>query len=150
MALLPANRVDLSGLLLLWAIAGIGQTLVNVPTQTLIADRVAVEVQGRVYGAHFAWSHLWWGFSYPLAGLLVSHFPTQNFFYSSLMGFVLLAIVCLAFKPNHLIHLNSGLWHKHLHTHDEHHKHSHSPSTIIQNSHNHLHFHHVTQQEFSH
>lgn len=54
LALLPANRANFAGLLLLWAIAGIGQTLVNVPTQTLIADRVAVEVQGRVYGAHFA------------------------------------------------------------------------------------------------
>ena len=72
LALLPANLVNLGGLLVLWAIAGIGQTLVNVPTQTLIADspeerlcqRVAVEVQGRVYGAHFAWSHLWWSCNY--------------------------------------------------------------------------------------
>lgn len=82
MALLPANLVNLSGLLLLWAIAGVGQTLVNVPTQTLIADRVAVEVQGRVYGAHFAWSHLWWAIAYPLAGWMGSHFPTYNFFFS--------------------------------------------------------------------
>jgi len=149
LALLPANQADLNGLLLLWAIAGVGQTLVNVPTQTLIADRVAVEVQGRVYGAHFAWSHLWWGFSYPLAGWIVSRFPIQNFFYSSLMGFVLLAIVCLAFKPNHLIDLDGGLWHEHSHTHDKHHTHTHSPDTIIENSHDHLHFHPNTQQEFS-
>lgn len=40
LALLPANVTNLVGLLLLWAIAGAGQTLVNVPTQTLIADRV--------------------------------------------------------------------------------------------------------------
>jgi NRE family putative nickel resistance protein-like MFS transporter len=149
MALLPANLVSLSGLLLLWAIAGVGQTLVNVPTQTLIADRVAVEFQGRVYGAHFALSHLWWGFSYPFAGWLGGHFPTQNFFYSSLMGFAVLAIVYLALKPRNLTNLDSGLWHEHTHTHDEHHTHTHSPNTIIQNSHSHLHFHPVMQQEFS-
>jgi MFS transporter, NRE family, putaive nickel resistance protein len=148
MALVPAHRVDLSGLLLLWAIAGVGQTLVNVPTQTLIADRVSLEIQGRVYGAHFAWSHLWWGFSYPLAGWLVSYVPTQNFFYSSLIGSALLAIVCVAFKPNHLINLDNGVWHEHLHTHDGDHQHSHSSNAIIQNSHNHLHFHPVIQQEY--
>ena len=79
MALLPANLVNLSGLLLLWEIAGVGQTLVNVSTQTLIVDQVAVEVQGRVYGAYFAWSHLWWAIAYPLAGWMGSHFPTHNF-----------------------------------------------------------------------
>ncbi|WP_019500592.1 MFS transporter [Pseudanabaena sp. PCC 6802] len=144
-ALLPANLVNLSGLLLLWAIAGVGQTLVNVPTQTAIADRVAVEVQGRVYGAHFAWSHLWWGFSYPLAGCMVSHFPNQNFFYSSLIGLALLAIVYLAFKPRNLDDLEDGLWHEHHHRHDEQHMHIHSPNTIIQDSHSHLHFHSITQ-----
>ena len=106
MALLSANLVNLGGLLLLWAIAGTGQTLVNVPTQTLIADRVAVEAQGRVYGAHFAWSHLWWAFAYPLAGWIGSRSPTHNFFYSSLIGFVLLVIVYLALKPQNLTKLD--------------------------------------------
>jgi MFS transporter, NRE family, putaive nickel resistance protein len=41
-----------------------------VPTQTLLADLIAPEFQGRVYGAHFAWSHLWWVLAYPLAGWL--------------------------------------------------------------------------------
>lgn len=150
LALLPANWVNLGGLLLLWSIAGVGQTLVNVPTQTLIADRVAVEVQGRVYGAHFAWSHLWWAFSYPLAGWMGSRLSTHNFFYSSLIGSVLLVIAYLAFKPKLLTALDGGLWHEHDHTHDELHTHNHSPNTNIQNSHNHLHFHPITPQEFSH
>jgi MFS transporter, NRE family, putaive nickel resistance protein len=150
MALLPANLVNLSELLLLWAIAGVGQTLVNVPTQTLIADRFAVEMQGRVYGAHFAWSHLWWAIAYPLAGWMGSRFPTHNFFYSSLMGSVLFVIMYLAFKPQNLTSLDSRLWHEHNHMHDEHHMHDHSPNATIQDSHNHLHFHPVTQQEFSH
>lgn len=150
MVLLPANHVDLRELFLLWGIAGIGQTLVNVPTQTLIAERVAVEVQGRVYGTHFALSHLWWGLSYPLAGWLVSAFPNHNFFYSSLLGFILLTIVAIALKPGNLASSDRGLWHEHFHTHDEHHAHSHISNTVMQNPHHHLHFHNFLQQELDH
>jgi MFS transporter, NRE family, putaive nickel resistance protein len=150
LALLPANGANLSGLLPLWLIAGIGQTLVNLPTQTLIADRVSVEAQGRVYGAHFAWSHLWWMFAYPLAGWLGKYSPPTNFFYSSLIGFGLLVIVYLAFNPRKLNQLDSGLWHEHSHTHDEQHSHEHSAYAMIQDDHNHLHFHPVTPGKFSH
>jgi MFS transporter, NRE family, putaive nickel resistance protein len=147
LALLPANFTNLGGLLVLWAIAGVGQTLVNVPTQTLIADRVAVEVQGRVYGAHFAWSHLWWAFSYPLAGWMGSSLPTHNFFYTGLIGLGLLAIVYVAFKPRKLTDVQAGLWHEHEHIYDERHLHRHSPDLTAQNPHDHLHFH---SQDSSH
>ncbi|MBD2578174.1 MFS transporter [Oscillatoria sp. FACHB-1406] len=140
LALLPANVANLGGLLVLWAIAGIGQTLVNLPTQTLIADRVAVEIQGRVYGAHFAWSHLWWAFSYPLAGWMGSHFPAQSFFYSSLISAVLLILVRFAFNPTRGRMANNGLWHEHEHIHDEHHAHHRSTNGTIP-THRHLHFH---------
>lgn len=137
LALLPAHHVFFSGLLLLWAIAGIGQTLVNVTTQTVIADRVAVEVQGRVYGAHFALSHLWWAFAYPLAGWMGSHLSTY-FFYSSLLGLGLFMVMFVMFKPHHLIKLKRGLWHEHDHDHNDlsHHHHGHSAT-----QHTHLHFH---------
>jgi MFS transporter, NRE family, putaive nickel resistance protein len=143
LALLPANWVDLGGLLLLLAVAGVGQTLVNVSTQTLIADRVAVTLQGRVYGAHFAWSHLWWAFSYPLAGWMGSRFPAANFLYSSLIGSVLLVAIYLVFKPRQQTELtSSGQWHEHDHRHDKHHQHDRS----IQESHSHLHFHRVVHE----
>ena len=141
LALLPANFANLGGLLVLWMIAGIGQTLVNVPTQTLIANRVAVEVQGRVYGAHFAWSHLWWAFSYPLAGWMGSNLPTHNFFYGGLIGFGLFVVVYVAFKPRQLTDLQAGLWHEHNHNYDEEHLHKHSPHLTAQIPHCHLHFH---------
>ncbi len=145
LALLPANLVNLGGLLVLWAIAGIGQTLVNVPTQTLIAERVAVEVQGRVYGAHFAWSHLWWTLAYPLAGWLGSNSPTHNFFYTSLIGAGLLVLMYLAFKPWKLTNCQGGLWHEHDHLHDdEHHSHVHSTTLTTDSPHHHLHFHRIT------
>jgi MFS transporter, NRE family, putaive nickel resistance protein len=81
LALLPANYASLPVLMILWLLAGIGQSFVNLPTQTLIADRIATDAQGRVYGAHFAWSHLWWVISYPLAGWLGSNFAEVEFFY---------------------------------------------------------------------
>lgn len=141
LAVLPANFANLSGLLVLWTIAGVGQTLVNVPTQTLITDRVAVELQGRVYGAHFAWSHLWWAFAYPLAGWMGSSLPTHNFLDSGLIGLGLLAIGYVVLKPRKLIDVQSGLWHEHEHLHDERHLHQHSPDLIPQSPHHHLHFH---------
>jgi MFS transporter, NRE family, putaive nickel resistance protein len=140
LALLPANFANLAGLLALWAVAGAGQTLVNVPTQALIADRVALEAQGRVYGAHFAWSHLWWAFSYPLAGLLGNQLPTHNFFYSGLAGFALLLLICLALNPQKLIKAKDGLWHEHPHS-DEDKYHLHEHLGAMKDSHNHLHFH---------
>jgi MFS transporter, NRE family, putaive nickel resistance protein len=149
-ALFPANWANLSSLLVLWAIAGIGQTLVNVPTQTLIADRVAVELQGRVYGAHFAWSHLWWAFSYPLAGWMGSHLPTSNFFYSSLIASALWILFYLVLAPRSQTELNSGIWHEHEHSHNKHHQHYHSWSGAMPEPHIHLHFHDSTQHELSH
>jgi MFS transporter, NRE family, putaive nickel resistance protein len=145
LAVLPANSVNLGGLLILWAIAGSGQTLVNVTVQNLIADRVATEIQGRVYGAHFAWSHLWWAFSYPLAGFLGQYLPRYNFGVSSLVGFLLLIIVCLALQPQKmLIVLQQGRWHEHDHMHDKAHTHQHSVGIISQDAHSHLHFHSLT------
>jgi MFS transporter, NRE family, putaive nickel resistance protein len=140
LALLPANFTNLAGLLVLWAIAGVGQTLVNVPTQTLIADRVAVEVQGRVYGAHFAWSHFWWAFAYPLAGWMGSSLPMHNFFYTGLIGLGLFVVVYVVFKPRQT-DVQAGLWHEHEHIYDERHLHQHSPTLTVQSPHYHLHFH---------
>ncbi len=139
LALFPANFVDLGFLLLLWLVAGIGQTLVNVPTQTLIADRVAVEVQGRVYGAHFAWSHLWWAFSYPLAGWMGNNWVNGTFLGSSLIGATVFGFVYLMFQPDTL---NQGQWHEHEHIHDEHHQHYHKSNLVVhEGAHSHLHFH---------
>jgi NRE family putative nickel resistance protein-like MFS transporter len=105
----------------------------------LIADRVAVEVQGRVYGAHFAWSHLWWVFSYPLAGWMGNYLPNYTFLASSLIGATIFGLVCLLFHSKQDV--NSGLWHEHEHTHDNDHQHRHSSDLNITLSHHHLHFH---------
>jgi MFS transporter, NRE family, putaive nickel resistance protein len=102
LALLPAQFVGLYPLLGLWLLAGVGESLVNVPTQTLLADLIAPELQGRVYGAHFAWSHLWWVLAYPLAGWLgqvsltpgspigQSEAPIPQFFIAGGLGLIVL------------------------------------------------------------
>jgi MFS transporter, NRE family, putaive nickel resistance protein len=140
-ALLPANYVSLPLLLLLWAIAGVGQSFVNLPTQTLIADRIPTDVQGRVYGAHFAWSHLWWAFAYPLAGWLGAHQTSQTFLYGSLIGFVLLVVVQLTLKPQQGDREQKIVWHDHEHFHDRYHQHQHHAGILLDEPHIHPHQH---------
>ncbi|MEH2115265.1 MFS transporter [Nostoc sp.] len=143
LALLPANYANLASLMLLWLVAGAGQNLVNLPTQTLIADRIPTVVQGRVYGAHFPWSHLWWAISYPIAGWLGSNFAEREFLYGSLVGLMLLVVVQITFspQPHEHEHLHYLSQHEHKHIHDEHHQHDHDQEILVGESHNHLHEH---------
>jgi NRE family putative nickel resistance protein-like MFS transporter len=99
LAIIPANWLSLAPVMVLWFMAGAGQNWVNLPVLTLIADRIPGALQGRVYGAHFAWSHLWWVFSYPLAGWLGSTFPHSSFLWGGLIGLVLLLVIHFRFRP---------------------------------------------------
>ncbi|MDV3349179.1 MFS transporter [Leptothoe sp. LEGE 181152] len=145
LTLMTANLTGFGVLLLLWALVGMGTTLVNVPTQTLIASRVAKEAQGRVYGAQFAWSHFWWALAYPLAGWLGHYSPDYHFLYSSLIGSVFLMGIYLWLKPQRLTQLQTGLWHEHEPIHDEHH----ADNGRTQH-HSHLHFHEAMKPGLSH
>ena len=142
-ALLPASYAGLTLLLVLWSIAGAGQTLVNVSAQILIADRTPTEFQGRVYGAQFAWSHLWWVFSYPLAGWLGSHQKDLPFLYGGVIGLVLLVIVQTTLSPKGQEHGHESHWHEHEHEHDEYHRHKHHPGISESEPHLHPHQHPV-------
>jgi predicted MFS family arabinose efflux permease len=99
LAVIPANFVPFAPLLALWLVVGAGQNWVNLPTQTLIADRTPTDAQGRVYGAHFAWSHLWWALAYPLAGWLGSSLTNRGFLYGGLIGLLLLIVVQVFLVP---------------------------------------------------
>lgn len=166
-ALLPANYTNLATLMLLWLVAGAGQSLVNLPTQTLVADRTPAAAQGRVYGALFAWSHLWWALSYPLAGWIGSTFPHVSFLYGGLMGGVLLLLVQLTLSPGQrrfkLIdasvaladghdheHTHVPLWHEHEHRHEEHHQHDHHPGIFMSDPHMHPHQHASLRHRHAH
>lgn len=99
LAVLPANYLTFTPLLFLWMLAGAGQNWVALPTQTLIADRVAAAVQGRVYGAHFAWSHLWWALTYPLAGWMGTRFLHQSYLMGGFVAIVLLGVIFIMLSP---------------------------------------------------
>jgi NRE family putative nickel resistance protein-like MFS transporter len=60
---------------------------------TLLAERTPHRWQGRVYGAHFAWSHLWWLAAYPIAGTLGSRFPESSFAIGGVLSLAVLALV---------------------------------------------------------
>ena len=91
LAILPGDLVTLAPLMAFWLLAGVGQNWVNLPTETLLAERTEEAAQGRVYGAHFAWSHLWWAFAYPLAGFLGSRFTSHAFLIGGLIALAVLA-----------------------------------------------------------
>lgn len=145
-ALLPANYVGLVPLIILWAIAGCGQSFINLSMQTLIADRTPVGIHGRIYGAHFAWSHLWWAGAYPLAGWLGSSFSGQNFLLGGAIGLAMLALLHSLLSPDRFAHTHAEFWHAHAHQHDPPHQHEHSNMSIDLVAHQHRHQH----QDFSH
>ncbi len=94
-AIIFANYVAYNSLLFLWILAGIGQTLADMPSETLIGENIEPKDQGKVYGSHFAFSHLWWAIAYPTAGFLGTQFPEQDFLYGGLLTLVLTAIIFL-------------------------------------------------------
>ena len=51
---LPGDAASLAPPTALWLVAGVEQNWVNLPTETLLAERTEKQAQGRVYGAHFA------------------------------------------------------------------------------------------------
>ncbi len=95
-----ANYIPYNILIIFWAIAGLGQSLAEIPSETLIAENIASADQGKVYGSHFAFSHLWWAITYPIAGFLGSRFPQKEFLYGGLLTLALFFITVLIFKPS--------------------------------------------------
>src|SRR5215217_4028878 len=93
------NHVVFIPLFFLWLLAGFGQTLAEMPSQILVAEQIPKEEHGKVYGAHFAWSHLWWAFAYPIAGYTGTHFKRVEFLIGAGLSAALLFLVILFFYP---------------------------------------------------
>jgi NRE family putative nickel resistance protein-like MFS transporter len=93
------NYVAFIPLVILWLIAGFAQTLAEMPSQILIAEKIEKEEHGKVYGAHFAWSHLWWAFAYPIAGFTGTHFQNKEFLIGAIISIVLFVLITLIFYP---------------------------------------------------
>ena len=95
LAVLPADLSGYAALLALWLVAGFGQNWTGLPTVTLLAERAPEGAQGGIFGAHFAWSHLWWAFAYPLAGWLGVVAPNRAFLYGALIAGAVFTLVVL-------------------------------------------------------
>ncbi|WP_407503303.1 MFS transporter [Elizabethkingia miricola] len=95
-----ANQASFNMLMMLWICAGLGQSLAEMPSETLIAENISSENQGKVYGSHFAFSHLWWAIAYPIAGYLGSQFPQKEFLYGGIMTVICGIIAIVIFKPS--------------------------------------------------
>jgi NRE family putative nickel resistance protein-like MFS transporter len=99
LSITPGNFLSLPFLLIFWVAAGFSQSFVNVPMQTLIADTIPKHRQGRVYGAHFAWSHLWWVLAYPLAGIMGKGLGMPFFFWGGIISLVCTALCWTFLRP---------------------------------------------------
>jgi len=105
-AITTANYVGFSVLLLLWLIAGLGQSLAEIPSETLIGENIEDEQQGKVYGSHFAFSHLWWAIAYPIAGFCGSRFPNRDFLYAGILTLGLLALAFTVSRSKNSSYMN--------------------------------------------
>ena len=99
LAISAANYLSFSTLFIFWIVAGLGQSLAEIPSETLIGENIPAEEQGKVYGSHFAFSHLWWAISYPIAGFIGTNFPERDFLYGGALTLMLLLFVYIFFRP---------------------------------------------------
>ena len=86
------NFVGYPVMLVLWLFAGLGQSLAEMPSETLIGENIAEDEQGKVYGSHFAFSHLWWAIAYPIAGYTGSSYANKDFLLGGVISAALLLI----------------------------------------------------------
>jgi MFS transporter, NRE family, putaive nickel resistance protein len=138
-----ADRSTFLGLILLWLCVGIGKNAIDLPTQIAIGDRIPKHQQGQVYAAHFAWSHLWWGIAYPLAGWLGTAHSEWMFSIAGGIGLVVLVVVQLCFAPAATNHDHQAVDHVHSHAHELSHQHGHDGDI-------HVHAHHHPLIEHTH
>lgn len=91
-----ASIATFGGLLFLWIIAGLGHSFTEIPSQILIAENIELGEQGKAYGSHFAWSHLWWAIGYPIAGFTGIYLKSNGFLISGLFALLLLGILSVS------------------------------------------------------
>lgn len=101
---LLASAVTIAGLapynwlIVLWVFAGAGLSFADMPSQMLIAENISPENQGKAYGSHFAWTHLWWATGYILAGITGSALHRYAFAAGGLASLAILAVLIIRMK----------------------------------------------------
>jgi NRE family putative nickel resistance protein-like MFS transporter len=90
-----SNFVPFGVLTFLWVIAGLGLSYAEMPSQILIAENISKDQQGKAYGSHFAWTHVWWAMGYSFAGLTGTYFKGYEFLAGGLISVVFTIIVII-------------------------------------------------------
>lgn len=103
-AVLSANFVSFNTLIVLWVIAGLGISFADMPSQILIAENIEAGQQGKAYGSHFAWTHVWWATGYIMAGVSGTYLKHSCFLAGGLAALVFLFILLLSVlrQNNHI------------------------------------------------
>jgi NRE family putative nickel resistance protein-like MFS transporter len=94
-SILAANIVSFDIMTILWVFAGIGISFADMPSQILIAENISAGQQGKAYGSHFAWTHVWWATGYILAGITGSYFRNHDFLIGGTLSLAFLSAVWL-------------------------------------------------------
>jgi NRE family putative nickel resistance protein-like MFS transporter len=92
-SILTANIVSYDTMTVLWIFAGIGISFADMPSQILIAENISAGQQGKAYGSHFAWTHVWWATGYILAGITGSYFRNHDFLIGGTLSLTFLLAV---------------------------------------------------------
>ena len=88
-----ANIVSFEMLTVLWILAGLGISFADMPSQILIAENINLSQQGKAYGSHFAWTHVWWATGYTIAGITGTYFRNFDFMIGGLLALGFLIIL---------------------------------------------------------
>jgi MFS family permease len=120
---------SLPGLIVIWALLGVGGSLVQTPAGRLIVRSSRAGDRPAFYAAQFALSHACWLIAYPLAGWVGAGASLMVAF-AIMAGTaalsVLAAVACWRRESDAaLLHRHEAITHEHLHVHDEHHQHDH-------------------------
>lgn len=109
----------------LWALMGIGGSLVQTPGGRLLRRSSHAEDRPALFAAHFALSHACWLITYPLAGWAGARFGLLVAALALLMvvgaGIILAAWLWPAHDPEIVAHTHATLVHDHPHLDDGHH-----------------------------
>jgi len=94
-AVASANFVSFEVLTFLWIVAGLGLSFADMPSQILIAENIKLDQQGKAYGSHFAWTHVWWATGYTLAGITGTYFRNYDFVAGGALCIIFLTVLLL-------------------------------------------------------
>lgn len=121
-----ASGLSWTTVLPLWALMGIGGSLVQTPGGRLLRRSSHAEDRPALFAAQFALSHACWLITYPLAGWAGAHFglPVAALALLALVavGVAMAAWLWPAHDPEELLHTHDALEHDHPHLDDGHHE----------------------------